>query len=392
MRILLISDNEVLGIGGGSIEEYKYFDGLKNYISTHGGTLKVLSIDKPFKYSLTGQIIKSKVHDILSRVIGHSTYMFFVWQKSKRAVFKYKPDVIVLGRSRLGFIAKEIKKRFPDVIIICNMENVEYDYVDGYFANKNSYLSKLYILLEKACVKRDEKTSVKNADCINYLSRRDYNRTHHLYSVPKSTIENILPICIKKSTELIIESEFKNIVFVGSLGYNANSYALSEFIDRVWKNKFENIQNIRLIVAGRDPSENLINKLQSIPNCILYKNFSKIEDIVPIGALMIAPIQKGAGMKVKVAEALSMGLCIAASDEALVGYEEALKATNGIGLMRANSPEEYQNAIEKYLGYDKKMLQHIEAMNKKEYFKFYAYNRSRKKIQELIQKLDNARR
>ncbi|MCC2728841.1 hypothetical protein LK490_23635, partial [Blautia sp. MSK22_86] len=62
-----------------------------------------------------------------------------------------------------------------------------------------------------------------------------------------------------------------------------------------------------------------------IPNCVLYENFANLESIVPVQAMVIAPIQKGAGMKVKVAETLSMGLMIAASDEALVGYEKALE-------------------------------------------------------------------
>ena len=60
---------------------------------------------------------------------------------------------------------------------------------------------------------------------------------------------------------------------------------------------------------------------------------------------MIAPIAKGAGMKVKVADTLSMGLMIAASDEALVGYEEALTLDLLNGIICANTDSEYKDAL-----------------------------------------------
>ena len=66
------------------------------------------------------------------------------------------------------------------------MENVEYDYVDGYFSNNKSIIKKLYVEWEKLCVKRDEKMALKYSDAINFLSLRDKKRTHELYKIKKS--------------------------------------------------------------------------------------------------------------------------------------------------------------------------------------------------------------
>ena len=64
---------------------------------------------------------------------------------------------------------------------------------------------------------------------------------------------------------------------------------------------------------------------------------------------MIAPIEKGAGMKVKVADSLSMGIMVVGSDEALVGYDEAINDDINNSIIRANTPDEYKEAIMSYL-------------------------------------------
>lgn len=95
---------------------------------------------------------------------------------------------------------------------------------------------------------------------------------------------------------------------------------------------------------------------------------------------MLAPIEKGAGMKVKVAETLSMGLMIAASDEALVGYEEAEKEDRLGGILRVNSTEEYKKAINSYMHIADDQLTMIAKQNIELYKKYYSYDRSRKVI------------
>lgn len=262
------------------------------------------------------------------------------------------------------------------------MENVELDYVDGYFANKQNPLKSLYARWEKVCVKRDEIQAVQFAHALNYLTNRDYSRTHELYLV-KAIQEMILPICIEKATTLIKKMARKTVVFIGSLNYGSNVNALMEFIQNVWTPYFGNSKEISFVIGGSNPNESLKQMVKGIPNCIIYENFAYLEDIVPKSAMVIAPIQKGAGMKVKVAETLSMGLLIAASDEALVGYEKALEADQLNSIIRCNTPEEYINAILSYCDKTEEELEKISEQNKKIYQKLYSYEVSRKAIANL---------
>lgn len=381
-KILLISDNKIFGFGGGSLEEHKYYDGLRYFADTYGCELKVISIDEPFDDMLTERIVKSHRHDMMSRLIGHSTFIYFVWKKYRGEVLKYNPDLIVLGRSRMGFIAKDIKRILPSCKIVCNMENVEYDYVEGYFSNKKGCFKSLLINWEKLCVKRDEKNAVKYSDAIDYLTDRDYKRTHELYDV-KDKREMVLPICIKKEIQLINKSDKKTIVFIGSLSYGSNVNSLLTFIEEVWKPFFENRHDISFVIGGINPNDALKKIIAEISNCKLCDNFKRLEDIVPQGSLMIAPIAKGAGMKVKVAETLSMGLPIVASDEALVGYENAIQNDKLSCIMRANTPDEYKAKINAYLNTDEDTLDAISSQNKELYKLFYSYSRSRVAIEKM---------
>lgn len=381
-RILMISDNMIFGFGGGSLEEHKYYDGLRYYANTHHDELKVLSIDTQFEDTFSQPIKKTRMIDMIARVCGHSSYMFVAWLQYRSDVLAYQPDLIVLGRSRMGFIAKDIRKYLPECKIVCNMENVELDYVDGYFANKQIFLKFLYVQWEKMCVKRDEAHAIQYSHALDYLTNRDYNRAHELYFVREKQ-EMILPICIEKATTLIKESEHKTVVFIGSLNYGSNVNALMEFIKNVWTPYFSGSKEISFVIGGCNPNERLKQMVKEIPNCFIYENFTYLNDIVPKGAMVIAPIQKGAGMKVKVAETLSMGLLIAASDEALVGYEKALEGDQLNSIIRCNTSEEYMNAILLYCDKTEEELEKISEQNKKLYQELYSYEVSRKAIANL---------
>lgn len=381
-KFLLISDNKILGVGGGSLEEHKYYDGLKNYCQEHNCELKVLSIDEELAEALVKDIRKTRILDVASRVFGHSTYMYFIWKKYKKTITGCEPNVIILGRSRFGFIAKDIKRILPKCKVVCNMENIEFDYVDGYFANTTNKIKKIYIAIEKWCVKRDEREAIIYSDALDYLTKRDFRRAHELYKV-KNKREMILPICIETETNLTLNSDKKTVVFIGSLNYGSNVDALINFINKVWIPHFLKTKELQLVIGGSNPNEKIRELTKKISNCTLYDNFASLEDIVPINSMVIAPIQKGAGMKVKVAETLSMGLMIAASDEALVGYEKILECDKMGSIIRANSSDEYKKAIISYLEKtDDDMLQ-ISNQNKNIYRKQYSYNISRQRIAEL---------
>lgn len=381
-RILLISDNKIFGFGGGSIENRKYYMALKSYCEQHGDIFRVISMDTELQNALPVYIHKNKQRDMMVRLQGHSSFLYHVWQENKSTILEYKPDLVVLGRSRIGFIAKEIKQKIPGCKVIANVDNVELDYVDAYFTDQKGLKGKLKKALEKRVVYRDERDCINYSDQLVFLTKRNVQRYAEVYHY-FDTKPVIIPICIEHEIALSIRDNQRNVVFIGSLDYAANVKAVKQLLMDIWRPYFSNRDDVRLIIAGRNPTQEIQRLVAQNTNVKMTGNFESLQSLVPIGSLMVAPIERGAGMKVKVAETLGMGLPIAASDEALVGYEKALERDQMNGILRCNTVEEYKNAILNYCSMTEGNLEMISMQNKRLYQELYSYDISREAISNL---------
>ena len=231
---------------------------------------------------------------------------------------------------------------------------------------------------------KDERDSIMFSDKLVYLTLRDVNRIRELYNY----IDNnpcIVPICLPKLVELKKESNKKTIAFVGSLNYSSNIQAVKTIVKDIWEKTFSCNDNIELIIAGREPSNELKSLLNKYKNVTLISNFKDLSLILPKSSLLLAPIKEGAGMKVKVADAMSMGLIIVGSDEALVGYEEAV--TKSEGIKRANTTEEYIEFIKEYISMPVEKINEVSEVNKKIFDDKYSYKTSVKLLEKFYNSL-----
>lgn len=385
MNILYITDNNIMGHGGGCLGARKYYSAIKAYAAKKNASFRVISLGQNMPEAMNVDVVKNRKLDKSARLHGHSNFMYFTWEKHKDKIMAYHADVLFLGRTRLGFIAKELKKVQPEIKIITFVDNVEYDYVDSYFALKKGIKGKILKTIEKYVVRNDEGDAVKYSDRLVYLTHRDVKRCKALYHY-NDPCEYILPICLEHTRNLKIKTSKKTVAFIGSLGYGANVSAVEMLIKQVWLPNFAQNDDFQLIIAGGNPIDEIYRWTKLAPNIRLVANFNEPEDFLPQNSLMVAPIPTGAGMKVKVAETLSMGLPIAGSDEALVGYEEAIKDDKLYGIQRANAVEEYVHAIQTFAEMDDGMLLQIKCQNVQLFQKYYTFKRAKKLVSELISK------
>lgn len=381
-KVLFISDQNISGVIGGSLGHRRFYDILLNNLNCD---FKVISLDSNLTNKLNITLKKNKFIDIYTRIRVHSSFLFFYTEKICKAVYDFNPQVVIIGRSRLGFLAKRLKELLPSIIIITNFDNIEFDYVEAQFAQKTGLIGNVIKKWEKYAVKRDEYNCINYSDKFVFLSKRDQERAEKIYGVINEDNSYIFPICLKETVELNKKTENKNLIFIGNLEYAANIKSIIWFIKNVWMPYYSDAKDIILNVAGKS-ANCVLNQYKDIENIKIYSDFKNVSDIVYRNSLYIAPIQTGAGMKVKIAEALSLGLPILGTDEALVGYEEAEEylIKEGGFFIRANSVKDYQKYIEEYKNMPKEKLEEIYRNNKKAFELFYSYKRAKNILNKIL--------
>lgn len=386
MKILSIFVHSVNGNSGGELEARKAHKALQG-LSEKNENIEYLSINLDEELSLF-KVDKPRTSDISARLQLHSTYFYNFWKKNKKKIIDLKPDIVFLGLSRLGFIAKELKNSNSDIKIVTIFQNIELDYINAYFLKYSGIKKVLFKALEKCGTYRDEKNVMKYSDMHVFLTKRDQKRATEIYGSYNAE-SFVVPICLENGDdELEFSNEFNNFVFLGSLDYPSNKHALMWFIENVWSKIDVEKLNSKLIIGGRKPDDELVKTINNNKNITLYPNFGKKSDIIPQNSTFISPIMFGAGMKVKVAEALSMGLRIIGTEETFVGYEELLEDEEATDVaIKCDTPEGFIKAVNDFSNIDHDT--NIKEKAVKLFNKYYSFSRALKSYEIILNKLED---
>lgn len=240
--------------------------------------------------------------------------------------------------------------RYSDVVkfaikngIKCNVRvhNIEYDYYKKIGMTKGLNKRKLFAKLNLSSIRKHEQFVAQKADKLIFLTREDQSKSEEYYG--KRINCHVIPVCmLEKSSDEIKPFRYMDqyILMTGSYWYGPNVEGAIWFLNEVWSKIQGKIEGMGLVIAGAKPNQDLRRTVEKNSSCILIDS---PEDISPyfLGASMyIAPIFDGAGMKVKVAEALSYGLTLIGTKHALIGYEDAMDVC-----IRADNAEEYIREI-----------------------------------------------
>jgi glycosyltransferase involved in cell wall biosynthesis len=248
-----------------------------------------------------------------------------------------RPDVVFLDTSSLGWVALLTRWLAPKTRVICFFHNVEFD-----FQRERSRSEGRRYLLSAAAEYVNEWLSVRSAHRLLTLTGEDAQRVTRLYG---RRPDHLWPVCLSDAqfeVELPApELRDDAVLFVGS-GFFANREAVAFLLYQVAP-ALAKRGNTRIRIAGSGfsraewqgdipPNVDLLGRVPNLTAC--YRQ----------ARAFVAPVFSGAGMKVKVAEALMYGLPVIGSPLALRGYVEKDRDTPH--LIEADTPESFVEAIE----------------------------------------------
>lgn len=264
-------------------------------------------------------------------------------------------DLVYLEYSRYGFIAREAKKYQKKLVV--RVHNVERDYFLNRVTEKKSLQNSLRSLIKRKLITRQEKLCLHSADCVICLTAGDKKRLSELY--PEYLDEKkfmIIPVALEEScppaTPSInqIDAAQKNpyLLITGSLWFGPNADGAAWFIKNVWHKLVDDEHYVsrifKLVIAGSKAGKKILSLASCHKNIELVDSPREMNPYFKKASIYLAPIFSGAGMKVKVAEALSYGLPVIGTSHALTGY----KITDRENGYRADDAAAFINALEHY--------------------------------------------
>lgn len=110
------------------------------------------------------------------------------------------------------------------------------------------------------------------------------------------------------------------LLFVGNLSFDPNVQGILRFIETVWPGLHAQIPDMRLLIVGMSPGQNLVDAA-SRPNIELHANVDSVEPFYREADLVICPVLFGTGTRIKILEAMAFNRAVLATDAAAEGLD-----------------------------------------------------------------------
>lgn len=179
---------------------------------------------------------------------------------------------------------------------------------------------RLFLKLQLRMTKSWERKIFESVDNIVVLNDKDGKLLREM-GTPKAKIKIEHP-CISESFLRASRGKFEwaTILFWGAMNRNENEDAVLWFVEHIFPKIKSAIPEARFVVLGANPSKRILDL-----SCTSISVTGYVEDPIPYferACLMVAPLRLGAGIKIKVLEALAAKLPVIGTTVATEGIED----------------------------------------------------------------------
>ena len=293
----------------------------------------------------------------------------------KLAETGYVPDIVVLQWTEISLISEDVKKIFPNAKIVCIEEDVCFLGQERHLENAENMLKRCFFLAKYHAVKKAELKMLNAADLVILNNRKDEKLLYKNGFTGNAWVwcpyfNNMLNLKRKEAN--------KDILFYGAMFREENWKSCLWFIDNVMPLLED--EDVRFVIAGNRPNEQL--KKRENDRIKVLGFVESIEPYFEKSLCLAAPLVLGAGVKIKVLEAMSSGIPVLTNS---IGIE-GINAEKNKDYFYCEKPEEYAERI-KQLIYTNNLQTKIE-INAKTFIKDnYNYEKDVKQFHDRLLKL-----
>lgn len=219
--------------------------------------------------------------------------------------------------------------------------NVEWKIIERLAEGEKRLLRRMYAAIEwkklrrwelDTCGKFDLALTVTENDKDILLSERP--EMNNITSVP-------IGVDFESFPKIELQPDAREIISIGTMSWPPNIESMLYFADEIYPEVKSRAEDVRLVIIGSKPPES-IRCLASSDSSIEVTGF--VEDLSAAAsktAVFIVPLRSGSGLRVKILNAMAMGLPIVSTS---VGCE-GIGVEHGRDLLIADTSQEFADAV-----------------------------------------------
>ncbi|MBN2273300.1 MAG: glycosyltransferase family 4 protein [Bacteroidales bacterium] len=237
----------------------------------------------------------------------------------------------------------DVIRRVSKAKIVLRSHNIEHEIWKRIAQKTGNLLLKPYYTILAKRMAAFEASFVDTYDMLVPISLRDDDFYTQLGNTKPSMV---IPFGIDttlKPSETVVHKQ-NSLFFIGSLDYIPNHEGLVWFIEKVWKKFLHPLNIYSFYIAGRNAPAGLIKYLKKQAVSFV----GEVDDacsFMKSGGVMVVPVLSGGGIRVRIIEAMAMGIPVVST---AIGAE-GLDVSDGSNIMINDDPQSFAHAVVKLL-------------------------------------------
>lgn len=244
---------------------------------------------------------------------------------------KTKFDIVILETAYLLTYLPAIRKH-TEAKVIVRSHNVEFRIWERSAKNGPGLFKRILFAKLARDLKRFELSFMKQTDGVLPISKQDAGI--FLKAGVKAPM-HVLPVSMELDNKYSYKHQKDNFFFIGAMNWNPNIEATEELLKNIFPGILQKNPRATLHLAGSYMSDKLLNHKQ--PGVVVHGKVKDVRQFMSEHGILLVPMKSGSGIRIKIIEALSVGVPVIGSDIAF----EGIPVEDLVHCKKVNSKDEF---------------------------------------------------